>query len=315
MFKRLWNTSPELIATAALMAVVLAAAIIGLMVDPRVITGAPAWLKPAKFAVSIAAYTVTLAWLFTFIPERPRTRHVVGWATAATLVLEMGIIGSQAWRGTASHFNVETPYDAILFEIMGAAIATQTLMSIAVAVALWRQRFDDRPLGWALRFGVALTIVGAASGGLMARPTAAQLDAARDGHMTVAGAHTVGGVDGGPGIAGTGWSTEHGDLRVPHFVGLHAMQMLPLVALVLARRRIAETRRVRLVLVASASYGALYVILLTQALMGVPFVSVDAATLMPLIAWATATIVAARMALSGERTAVPGTDRARPTYT
>ena len=76
--KRMWQTSPELIATAALMQIVLAVALVGLALDPRIITGAPAWLKPAKFAVSIAIYTITLAWIFTLLPEWVRTRRVVG---------------------------------------------------------------------------------------------------------------------------------------------------------------------------------------------------------------------------------------------
>jgi hypothetical protein len=274
VLKRLWQTSPELIATAAVMQVVLIGALIGLAVDPRVITGAPAWLKPAKFAASIAIYTVTLAWIFTWLPEWTRMRRIVGWTTAIVMMIEIAIIGGQAWRGTTSHFNIGTVLDGVLFTIMGLAIFVQTVSTIAVAVALWRHRFDDRAMGWALRFGMAITIIGALTGGLMTRPTTAQLEAARGGErMTVAGAHTVGAPDGGPGLVGTGWSTKHGDLRVPHFVGLHALQALPLVALVLARRRLRMTAQVRVVMMAAASYAALYVILLLQALRGVPILA------------------------------------------
>jgi hypothetical protein len=306
--QRLWHTSPELIATAAVMLIVLAGALVGLAADPTIISGAPAWLKPAKFAVSITIYSVTLAWIFTFIPEWTRTRRTIGWITAPTMVLEIAIIGGQAWRGTTSHFNVGTTLDAVLFSIMGLAIVVQTLSSIAVAVALWRQRFADESLGWALRFGVSLAIVGALTGGLMMRPTTAQLAAARaGGRMPVSGAHTVGGPDGGPGLAGAGWSTEHGDVRVPHFFGLHAMQALPLVALLLARRRLGRATRVRLVLIAAASYAVLYVILLVQALRGVPLAAPDSPTITQLGVWAIATSLSATMSLRAARfTAVNG---------
>jgi hypothetical protein len=304
MLRRLWQTSPELITTAASMLVVLAAALVGLMVDPTVITGAPAWLKPAKFAVSITIYTVTLAWIFTLIPEWPRTRRVVGWMTATTMVLEMAIISGQAWRGTTSHFNVSTPVDATLFSIMGAAIVVQTFSTIAVAVALWRHRFADAPLGWALRLGMSITIVGALTGGMMTRPTAAQLNAAQAGQrMTIVGAHTVGAPDGGPGLVGTGWSTQHGDLRIPHFVGLHAVQVLPLLAWLLWRRQVQEHARARLVIVGAGSYAALYVILLVGALRGVPAIAPDAATVTQLGAWAIATVAAAVLALAGSHSA------------
>lgn len=275
MLQKLWRTSPELIATAALMQIFLVGALVGLAVDPTIIAGAPAWLKPAKFAVSITIYTVTLAWMFTLLPEWRRTRRVIGWATALTMVLEIVIISTQAWRGTTSHFNIATTTDAVLFQMMGGAIVAQTLSTIAVAVALWRHNFDDKPLGWALRLGMIITIVGALTGGLMARPTRAQLEAAREGQrLTVAGAHTVGGPDGGPGLAGTGWSTRHGDLRVPHFVGLHALQALSIVALILVRLGLAAATRERLVILAAASYAAVYVTLLVQALRGIPLVAI-----------------------------------------
>ena len=287
LLTRLWRASAPMTAAGLLMVALLVASLIGLAIDPRVVTGAPVWLKPAKFAVSTAIYMLTLASIFTLLPEWPRVRRFVGWLTAVVLVLEVGIIDLQAWRGTTSHFNVGTVLDGALFTIMGLAIVIQTLTSIAVAVALWRQHFDDRALGWALRLGMILTIVAASTGGLMTRPTSAQLEQARaTGRLVIAGAHTVGAPDGGPGLPGTGWSLGHGDLRIPHFLGLHAMQIVPLVALAARRRRWAESVRVRLVLVAAMSHVSLFAILLTQALRGQSLTQPDEATLFALTAWA-----------------------------
>jgi hypothetical protein len=222
--------------------------------------------------------------------------------TAGILLLEVAIIDIQAWRGTTSHFNVGTLLDGVLFSFMGAAILVQTLTSVAVAVALWRQRFDDRALGWALRLGLLITIIGASAGGLMVRPTSAQLaEAQTTGRLALAGAHTVSAPDGGAGLPGTGWSVDHGDLRVPHFVGLHAMQVLPLLALALRRRRFVETR-VRLVMVAAASYVALFAILLWQALRGQSLVHPDGATIAALAAWVILTAAGVWLAATGRTT-------------
>jgi len=292
--RRLYTTDAPLTITGLLMAAGLAAALAGLGLDPRVITGAPAWLKPAKFAASTAIYTFTLAWMFTYLPDWLRTRRIVGRATAAILIVEVGAIYVQAWRGTTSHFNVGTPLDAALFAAMGIGIVLQLLASVVVAVALWRQRFGDAALGWALRLGMTVSIVGASTGGLMTRPTAAQLANARATHrMAVAGAHTVGAPDGEPGLPGTGWSLSHGDLRVPHFLGLHAMQALPMVALLLTRRRGSDARAVRLTFVAAGSYFALFALLLVQALSGESVVAPSPAFVSGFTIWAAATAVIA----------------------
>jgi len=287
---RVWKSDRTLTVSALLMVGALAAFVVGLVTDPRLITGAPAWLKPAKFAVSTAIYMFTLAWVFTYLSEWPRLRRLVGRGTAAIFIVEVAIIALQAWRGTTSHFNYSTPLNGALFAIMGSAIVLQTLLSVAVAVALWRQQFQDRALGWALRLGMAITIAGAFTGGLMTRPTDAQLDqivATRQ--ATIIGAHTVGAPDGGAGLPGTGWSVEHGDLRVPHFIGLHALQVLPVIALLLWRRRIEDRRRVRLIVVAGGSYAALFLILIWQALRGQALVSPDALTVSVFVVWAALT--------------------------
>lgn len=301
-FGRLWRASPPLTALALLMLGAAAGAAAGLLVDPRLVTGAPAWLKPFKFAVSIAVYSVTLAWIFSRLTGWGRMRRIVGWTSLVVFVIEMGIIALQAGRGVGSHFNTATLLDGALFTAMGAAIVIQTLASVGVAVALWRHEFADRALGWALRLGMTLTIVGAFTGGLMTRPTAAQLADARAGRgMPVAGAHTVGATDGGPGLPLTGWSTRHGDLRVPHFVGLHAIQVLSLVGLALRRRVRSEAVRVRAVWIAAASYASLFVVLLWGALRGQSVADPDTAALAALTTWAVATLVALAWARCGSR--------------
>jgi hypothetical protein len=286
----LWNADAPLTALGLAMLALFVAAVAGLLLDGRTITNAPAWLKPAKFAISIAIYALTLAWIFSYLPAWRRTRFWAGRVMVAMFVLEIVIIAAQAWRGTTSHFNVATVLDGLLFTTMGIGILVQTLAASAVAIALWRQAFDDRALGAALRLGVTLSIAGAAAAGFMTRPTPAQLDSLRAGSRVAAvGAHTVGAPDGGPGMPGTGWSREHGDLRVAHFVGLHAIQLLPAIALLLRRRRIHATARLALVRIAAASYMTMFLLLLWQALRGQSLLQPDATTLTLFAAWAAAT--------------------------
>ena len=290
---RLWSASPPLTIVGLLMLVVTIPSAIGIFVDPRTIIGAPAWLKPFKFAISSAIYCLTLAWIFGYLSNWPRMRRVVGWTTAIVFVLEVAIIDLQAWRGTTSHFNSATLLDRVLFLTMGSAIMLQTLMSVSVAVALWRQRFSDRALGWALRLGMMLTIAGALTGGLMTRPTSAQLADARAGRgIPIIGAHSVGGLDGGPGVPVTGWSREHGDLRVPHFIGIHAVQVLAIIAIGLGRRHRRADVRVRAVLAAAASYAGLFLLLLWGALRGRSIVAPDAMVLGAFAIWAALTVLA-----------------------
>jgi hypothetical protein len=92
----------------------------------------------------------------------------------------------------------------------------------------------------------------------------------------------VGVEDGGPGLPVTGWSTTGGDLRVPHFVGLHGLQPLPLFGYLLALAAPSWLRRghrVALVWTAGLSYLGLVGVLTWQALRGQPVIAPEARTL------------------------------------
>lgn len=256
-------------------------ALAGLALDPRVITGAPAWLKPAKFAISTAVYAVTIAWLIGQITWRPHLARGLGNAIGAVLVIENVIIFAQAERGQASHFNVATALDATLFSIMGVAIACLFAASAVLSFTLFRSAFHEAAWGWALRWGMLISVLGSGMGGLMTQPTSAQTASWKAGNTPDrAGQHSVGGVDGGPGLPLVKWSTEHGDLRVAHFFGLHAIQVLPLAFWFLRRRNVV------LIHTLAASYAGLVALLLFQALRGQPLLAPDSLTLGLLTTWA-----------------------------
>jgi hypothetical protein len=267
---------------------------VGLMlVDPRQVMGASTWLKPAKFAISMALTSATLAVLLRQLAPLGRGgRWAVG-LFVGMMSLELVIITVQAARGVPSHFNAATPLDATLFRTMGAAIVVVT---IALGYLVWRSfrqplaSFSTPAAGWGVRMGLLTMLVGASLGGLMPGPTAEQRRHLQAGEPpTMLGAHAVGVPDGGPGLPITRWSTEGGDLRIPHFVGMHALQLLPLFGWWLGRRRSSASPQGaraagRRVMVAGAGYLGLVGVTLLQALRGQPLLAPDIVTLATLAA-------------------------------
>jgi hypothetical protein len=291
----LWRTSPALTITGGLMLGTLAATVVGLIVDERVITDAPAWLKPTKFAISTAIYAFTLVWLLGFVRGHSWLVGLVGNATAAALTIEVAIISLQVVRGTTSHFNETTTLDAALFYVMGGFIILVWLLGLLTAGLLLLQRLPDPVLGWSLRLGILVAVVGMAVAIFMVRPTPAQraIVSASNGRG-ITGSHNIGRADGGPGLPLVGWSTVSGDLRVAHFVGLHALQVLPLLAWALSRAtRLSSRHRQALIVTAGLLQLGLVLLLTWQALRGQSFVAPDAATLAALAALLVAAGVAA----------------------
>jgi len=81
-------------------------------------------------------------------------------------------------------------------------------------------------------------------------------------------------------------------VRVPHFVGLHAIQALALIAVALRRWRRPEAVRIKAVLVAASSYAALFLLLLWGALRGDSLAAPDATALVAIAIWALVSMLA-----------------------
>ena len=262
-----------LLTLTAVMTLLAVVAGVGVLVDDRLLLGAPVWLKPFKFAVSFAVYGLTLAWMLSVLPRRSRVGEWAATAIVPVSVIEVAVITFQAARGHRSHFNEETALDGLIWSVMGASIMLLFVAHLVVGLIAMLQRIPDRVAAYGIRLGLGLAALGMLAAVPMVLPGQ---DPGVDG---VTGAHAVGVPDGGAGLPLTGWSTTGGDLRIGHFVGMHGLQVLPLLAILVTRRGLDRRTGTRLLLVAAAAYAALVVLLTWQAMRGQPLLRPDAVTL------------------------------------
>ncbi|MEU7750493.1 hypothetical protein AB0B57_01770 [Micromonospora sp. NPDC049101] len=290
-----WNR--PLMVLVSVMAVLTVIAAVGVFADSRVLTGAPIWLKPFKFGVSFVLYGATLAWMLSLLPRRSRAVERAVVIIVAVAVVENAWIVGQMLRGETSHYNISTPLNIVLTASTGLAIMFLFFAHLVIGIVVLIQRIPDRVAATAVGWGLGLSLLGMLAAVPMVLPTQ---DPGIEG---ISGAHSVGVPDGGPGLPIVGWSTTGGDLRIGHFVGLHALQALPILAILLTRfaTRLDARTRVRLLVVAGSAYGVLIVLLTWQALRGQPLLRPDAGTLAAVAALVVATAAASGLVLARRR--------------
>ena len=176
------------------------------------VMGVNAWIKPFKFFVSTVIFCFTMGWIMVYL-ERQNKVKIYSWIVMAVLAFENIYIAYQAGRGELSHFNIFSVFHGIMFSLMGIAISILTLWTAYIGYLFFRQNFKELPPAyvWGIRLGILFFVIFAFEGGVMASRLA----------------HTVGAPDGSAGLPVVNWSKNYGDLRIAHFIGMHALQVLP----------------------------------------------------------------------------------------
>jgi hypothetical protein len=231
-------------------------------VDARQLNGVSVWTKPWKFHVSVGLHLLTLALAAALLRDTPTRRIQFSRMSAVAVacgVFELAYITWRAARGEASHFNLSDTFANVMYGLMG--LGAVLLTGCAGMLGLWIARARDVVQGPVLQRGLALGLL---MGWLLGTLGGAYVSA-QTGHW-------VGGTPSdAAGLPLVGWSRDGGDLRVAHFFGLHAMQVLPLVAW-FAARRLAPAAALRGLNAFAAAYAALTVFTFVQAVMGRPFI-------------------------------------------
>jgi hypothetical protein len=242
-----WHGDRLLMLLAALLLAALLPMALGLALDERTLRGVNVWVKPLKFALSLAVLAWTTAYFARLVdPARRRSLAVVRWTLIGAALFEIAYIVLQAARGEGSHYNVGDPLHGALYMLMGvgALLLTGTQGLLAWQVARHARPGLDPAFQTAVVTGLAFAFVlGTASGAPLSALQPPDASA-----LPVLGWHLV------------------GDLRPAHFVGLHAEQALPLLGAWLAARRPGQGRAV--VLAAAAAWLLLFVALMALGLSG-----------------------------------------------
>jgi hypothetical protein len=288
-----WRINKPLTALVLFCVFLIAMSAVGLLLDPRAtaLIGTPAWSKTFKFSISVAFYASGLLWIIQFAQGRMRQiANVASSFIGLNLIFELILIVIQGARAQPMHFNESSPFDVLLWRTMTVGIMSMLVSYLVLVVTTWRGLKAQPVLAWGVRLGLVVTALGLMQGFTMSRPTTEQLKVLESGqNVPMLGAHTVGSssliADAGPGLPLLGWSTTHGDLRIGHFVGLHALQIIPLLALFLVgrpERWLTQSHRIALVWIAASAYLGLVWLVTWQALRGQPLFAPDLTTIIAL---------------------------------
>ena len=226
------------------------ACIVMSLLSNTTVLGISAWIKPAKFFLSTTAFVWTIAWLLYYLNE-PRKISIYNKVVIIVLLFENSYITIRAANGEMSHFNISSAFNTNMFQLMGLAISLLTIWTGYFTWLFFKRSFPQlkRHYLWGIRFGLLSFILFAMSGYI----------------MLVFMGHKVGGSDGGTGLPFVNWSGHYGDLRVAHFMGMHSLQLLPLMGYYISKRSI-------ITVLLSLVYFLLVAAVLLQALIKKPLI-------------------------------------------
>ena len=214
--------------------------------------GVNAWYKPFKFAFSTFLFAWAMAWYCYYLPNF--NINLFNWSVIILLGFEIFYIAFQASKGELSHYNVSSPVYAFLYSMMALAASLVTLYTAYVGLLFFIHSFPDLPdyYIWAIRLGIIIFVIFSFEGFAMG----SRLN------------HSVGALNDNSNLFLIGWSKTVGDLRVSHFIGMYALQILPIVSYY-------GLKSTKLTIGLSVIYGLLALLTLIQALQGRPFIKTN----------------------------------------
>jgi hypothetical protein len=224
--------------------------------NETLVLGINSMIKPMKFALSIWIFSWTMALILHYIKDKKQVK-TYSWIAVISMAFEQIAISFQAFRGELSHFNTSNTFGIILFSLMGVFILTITLWTAYITYVFFQQR--TYPLTHSMVLSIKIALIYFTIFSLFG------------GYISGLKGHTIGGIDEGKGLFFLNWNTVYGDLRVAHFFGIHSLQIIPLMGILVGKFSTHPRFSLITVWLFSIVYLGFILFTLFQGLRGLPF--------------------------------------------
>lgn len=219
------------------MAVLTVAILPLLFLDTRTLLGANVWIKPLKFSLSLGLYSFTTIWVLVKFLKDWKFNGLIQMVLTITALIEIVLITLQASRGEMSHFNVTNTWNQIVYSVMGTSISIFWVFHLWMSYQIFRKQSIPKSVKESLVWGLTIAGFGMIIGFFMTSPRPDQLEAMKQGIFQTSGSHNFGTGNPGGSLFFLGWDKKLGDMRVPHFFGMHVMQIFVFLSAYLLGKR------------------------------------------------------------------------------
>jgi hypothetical protein len=199
--------------------------------------GPVSWRKPILFGISAGLTSISMGWVWSNL-SKYRSDSFFSWATALALVVEVGLIDLQQWRGVPSHFNRTTTLDSNIYNVMGILILGVTGVILMLTVRSFTNEVTQpTPMVIAMQSGLVYLAISCILGVL----------------INISGDLRV-----QEGLLPARYG-QAGVPKFPHGVVIHALQWLPVIAWLTAKAKFGMFVQRQMSIVASAATGLLLI--------------------------------------------------------
>jgi hypothetical protein len=124
--------------------------------------------KSVTFGLSFGLALINVTLIASFVRLKDRSRTLLLGIFAAECVLETFLVSLRVWRGVPSHFNVATPFDAVVAQMLALGGFTLVAVIVLLTAAAFRHGTTlPPPLRLAVQAGLVALVGAQVVGGVM----------------------------------------------------------------------------------------------------------------------------------------------------